>query len=156
MVLCRVIKKRWGKREVMIRDKNQGPDLNPQHSKYIKSTVACWDVQTTNIKPALSLKAWPPLTSSTRLLYLNRHICPHHPAPICFVCFYCLYSGTAVSIPVLATSFSFAFPFPTLHTSLYSLCPCLLFILQSQQHQLAYSSCYTSPPSSTVVFPHRR
>lgn len=146
MVLC----------TVMIRDKIQGSDLNPQHSRYIKSTLARWDIQTPNIKPVLSLKAWPPLTSSTRLLHLNRHICPHHPVPICFVCFYCFYSDTAVSLSVLTTSFSFAFPSLTLDTSLYSLCPCLLFIPQSQQHQLTYSSCYTSFPSSTIVCPHRR
>lgn len=149
VVLCIVIKKRWGKREVMICDKNQSSDLSPHHSKDMLRSP---DTQILNQFCPLK----PDLRWHLPLLYSNRHICPHHPAPIFFVCFYCLYSGTAVSIPVLTASFSFVLPSPTLRTSLYSLCPCLLFIPQSQQHQLTYSSCYTSRPSSTIVCSHRR
>lgn len=50
-------------------------------------------------------------------------------APTYFVCFYYLYGGTAVSIPVLIPSFH-TFPSPTLHTPILSHC---LFTLHSPE-----------------------
>lgn len=74
-------------------------------------------------------------------------------APTYFVSFYYLYCGTAVSIPVLTPSFH-TFPSPTRHTPSF-LIVCLLFIPQSQQHQLTCSSCYTRLPYSTGLSPYK-
>lgn len=142
---------------VILRDQKQDSGFIPQHCKYIKSTVTCWDIQTPNIKPVLSLKTWPPLTSSTWLLYSRPIIQPSFA-----LCVFITATGQlspSLSSLLSFLFFFFAFPSPTPCTSLYSLWPCLLFILQSQQHKLTHShSCYsqTFHPSSSIVCRHRR
>lgn len=112
------------------------------------------NTQTPEIRPVLRLKASPALTSSTRLLYLNRHICPHHLAHISFVCVF-----IASTVDQLSPSHSSLLPSllpPPSHRPYLPLFSLSLFALHSPEstasariRQLLHKSS-----SSAVVRPH--
>lgn len=144
---------------VMLRDQKQDSGFIPQHCKYIKSTVTCWDIQTPILNLFCPLK--PDLCWHLPLgccIQIDTYAPSSSPHLLC-VFLLPLQDSCLHPCPHYFLFFFFAFPSPTPHTSLYSLWPCLLFILQSQQHKLTHShSCYTQTfhPSSSIVCRHRR